>query len=188
MDFTRKLKEEIPELEIFGHGVRPMHDKSEALDDYKFHISVENHVYDHHITEKLPDVFLGYALPFYHGAPNASNYFPRESFIPIDINDYSRTRDIVKSHLANNEYEDRLPYIIEARRRVLEKENLFAILADKIMEQEKNITSTTLGKTIKNRSTMRITNPLAGLRSLSEKAVVKLYHRFSAQSKKKISA
>ena len=185
VDFTMKLKEELPELEIFGHGIRPMHDKSEALDDYRFHIAVENHVYNHHITEKLPDVFLGYALPFYYGAPNASDYFPKESFIPIDINNFSRTRDIIISHLSNNEYEDRLPYIIEARKRVLEKQNLFAILAEQIVEQDKKISSETFGKILKNRSTMRITNPLAGLRSLSEKAMVKLYHRFTAQSRNK---
>lgn len=183
VDFTWRLKTDLPELDIFGHGVNPMNDKAEALDPYRFHIVVENHVYPHHITEKLPDAFLGYTLPFYHGAPNAADYFPRDSFIPIDINDYRRSLDIIRSHLANHEYADRLPYIIEARRRVLEEQNLFAIINSQIGKQEKLIRTTTMGKVIRNRPTLRIKNPLAGIRSLTEKAVVKTYHRITFKSR-----
>jgi hypothetical protein len=185
VDFTWRLKDELPEMDIYGHGVNPMNDKAEALDAYRFHIAVENHVYDHHLTEKLPDAFLGYTLPFYHGAPNAADYFPKESFIPIDINDYVRSRDIIKSHLANNEYEDRLPYIIEARRRVMEEQNLFGILNSKISEKDGEITTETMGKVIRNRSTMRVKNPIAGIRSLAQKAMTKTYHRVTFNSRNK---
>ncbi|WP_218121706.1 glycosyltransferase family 10 domain-containing protein [Desulforhopalus singaporensis] len=183
VEFTWRLKEEIPELDIFGHGVNPMNDKAEVLDPYRFHIAVENHVYNHHLTEKLPDAFLGFTLPFYHGAPNATDYFPKESFIPVDINDYRRTKEIIQFHLANNEYPDRLPYIKEARRRVLHDQNLFAIISRQINEQEKRITSVTPGKVVRNRSTLRIKNPLVGCRSLLEKASVKTYHRLTARSR-----
>jgi len=185
VDFTWRLKDALPELDIYGHGVRPMVDKAEALDSYRFHIAVENHVYRHHLTEKLSDAFLGYALPFYHGAPNASDYFPKESFIPIDINKFRRSKEIISSHLANNEYTDRLPYIIEARRRVLEEENLFAILNDTISKKSEEIISRTMGKVIRNRSTLRIKNPLAGVRSLTQKAVTKTYHRLTFKSRNK---
>ncbi len=183
--FTWRLKEELPEMDIFGHGVNPMDDKAEALDPYRFHIAVENHVYDHNLTEKLPDAFLGYTLPFYHGAPNATNYFPKKSFIAIDINDYDRASEIIKYHLANNEYKDRLPYIIEARRRVLEEQNLFAIITRVINENDEKIQTTTSGKTIRNRSTMRIKNPLAGARSLAEKVMTKVYHRLTFNTRNK---
>ncbi len=186
VDFTRQLKSEISELDVFGHGVKNMVDKAEALDPYMYHIAVENHVYAHHITEKLPDAFLGYTLPFYHGAPNAADYFPKESFIPIDINNFKRTRDIIKSHLVNNEYEDRLPYIIEARRRVLEKENLFAILNRSICAQEGKISTETMGQVIYNRQTLRVKRPMAGIRSLVEKVMTKAYHRVTYNSRNKI--
>jgi hypothetical protein len=184
VDFTWRLKDEIPEMDIFGHGVNPMNDKAEALDSYKFHITVENHIYDHHLTEKLPDAFLGYTLPFYHGAPNASDYFPKESFIPIDINNYEKSKEIIKYHLANNEYEDRLPYIIEARRIVLQEQNIFAILNRHISKINESLTSETMGKVIRNRQTMRLKNPMAGLRSLYAKATTKTYHRFFSKSPK----
>lgn len=186
VDFTLKLKDQLSELDIFGHGVNPMDDKAEALDPYKYHIAIENHVYQHHLTEKLPDAFLGYTLPFYHGAPNVSDYFPRDSFIQIDINDYERSRDIIRSHITNNEYKDRLPYIIEARRRVLEEQNVFAIIDRIILEKEKEISTETYGRVIRNRSTLRMKNPLVGVRSLSQKAMTKLYHRATFKSRNKM--
>lgn len=183
--FTARLKDDIPDLDIFGHGVKPMDDKAEALDSYQFHIAVENHVYKHHITEKLPDAFLGFTVPFYHGAPNASDYFPQESYIPIDINDYDRSRQIIQHHLNNNEYTDRLPYIIEARKRVVEEQNLFSILNSEIKERDKKITTMTLNKVIRNRGTMRIKNPAAAIRNVTEKALIKTYHRVTFKSRNK---
>jgi hypothetical protein len=183
VSFTWWLKERLDELAIFGHGVNPMRDKAEALDPFKYHIAVENHVYNHHITEKLPDAFLGRTLPFYHGAPNATDYFPKESFIPINIRKPERAVDIIRFHIANNEYEDRLPFIEEARRRVLEEHNLFAVIADSIDSAEKKITGNTRGGLIYNRSTIRIKRPIAGIRSMFEKVAIKTYHRYIRKAK-----
>lgn len=176
-EFTQKLKELLPELDIFGHGVNPMSDKVVAVDPYQFHIAIENHVYPHHLTEKMPDSFLGYAIPFYHGCPNAGDYFPPESFIPIDICDFAKTVDIIRSTLANNEYQDRLPYIIEARRRVLDEFNLFAVLNKEINQNHNKSLSCRNNGVIMNRQTIRIKKPLAGLRSLAEKALFKTRHK-----------
>jgi len=180
VSFTDRLKEDIPELEIFGHGVRPMDDKAESLRPYQYHVVIENHVAPHHLTEKLPDAFLGYTLPFYHGAPNASDYFPPESFIPIDIDDFQKSSDIIRSHIANNEYEDRLPYIREARRRVLEEMNVFSIIDRQVSLQGEREAVFVNGTVLRNRPTMRIKNPAAGVRSLLEKGYVKLRHRVAA--------
>jgi hypothetical protein len=175
-NFTAQLKDEIPELDIFGHGVRPMNDKAEALDPFRYHIVIENHVYPHHLTEKLPDAFLGYTLPFYHGCPNAADYFPRESFIPIDINDFGRTVEIIRSTLANDEYKDRLPYIIEARRRVLEEHNLFAVLEREITKRDGTIKDCATGGKIMDRQTLKFRRPLFGLQREVEKIFTKIKH------------
>ena len=180
VSFTDRLKDDFADLDIFGHGVRPMDDKAEALRPYRYHIAIENHVAPHHLTEKLPDAFLGYTLPFYHGAPNAADYFPRDSFIPIDINDYQRASDIIRSHIANNEYEDRLPQIREARRRVLDEMNMFSIVDRQISRNGFQDAIFRDGSVLRNRSTMRIKNPAAGVRSLLEKGYVKLWHRLAA--------
>lgn len=180
VEFTRELQAAMPELEVFGHGVRTISDKVEALDPYRYHIVIENHVFQHHLTEKLPDAFLGYTLPFYHGCPNATDYFPAESFVPIDINDFNRTREIIASTIANNEYEDRLPYIIKARQQVLEEHNFFAVVERTIHRNQAQIGESQHRDSdpavIMNRRTLRLKKPLQGIRSLVEKAVVKTRH------------
>jgi hypothetical protein len=85
-----------------------------------------------YFTEKLVDSFLGLALPFYFGCTNAEDYFPQESFIPIDIFDFEGSMNTIRQAIGANEYEKRLPYIKEARRRVLEEHNLFALLSREI--------------------------------------------------------
>jgi hypothetical protein len=177
-DFTRQLKDSLPEMDVFGHGVNPMSDKAIAIDSYQYHIAIENHIYPHHLTEKMPDAFLGYAVPFYHGCPNAADYFPVESFIPIDITDFPKALEIIRSTLANNEYQDRLPYVIEARRRVLEEYNLFAVLDREISRNDKKHLTCSNNGVIMNRQTIRMKKPLAGLRSIAEKALIKTRHKF----------
>lgn len=178
VSYTKLLKTDIEDLDIYGHGVKPMTDKAEALDSYKYHIAIENHVYPHHLTEKLPDAFLGYTLPFYYGCPNAGDYFHADSFVPINIDNYKQSLDIIKSTISNNEYQDRLPYIIEARKRVLEKYNLFAVLDHEITRINSQVNQFTLNRKIMNRQTMRIKKPLAGIRSLFQKVMIKSKHRF----------
>ncbi len=133
--FVQELKTRLPELDVFGHGVRFIADKAEALDPYRYHIAIENHVSTHHWTEKLSDSFLGHTLPFYYGCPNAADYFPPQSFIPIDIHDADSAASTIRAAIAADEYEKRLPFIREARRRVLEEYNLFAVVADLVRDR-----------------------------------------------------
>lgn len=135
VQFVEELQKHLPELERFGKGVQAMDDKAEALDPFRYHIAIENHICDHWWTEKLSDAFLGLTLPFYCGAPNATDYFPAESFIPINIRDFEGSLKTIREAIRNNEYEKRLPAIREARRQVLEKYNTFAVLAKLIEER-----------------------------------------------------
>ncbi len=129
-NFTQRLKAELPELDIFGHGVRYIEKKAESLDAYKFHLSIENHIAEHHWTEKLADAFLGYTVPFYCGCPNVFDYFPKESIIPIDIRDVQGAIEVIRQELADEgAYERRLEAVKEARRLVIEKYNLPAMLS-----------------------------------------------------------
>jgi hypothetical protein len=133
--FTQKLKAVLPALDIYGHGVRFIEDKAEALDPYRYHVAIENHVYRHHWTEKLSDAFLGGCLPFYHGCPNAVDYFPEESFIPINIHNFEETAERIKQTIRDHEYEKRRSAILESRRLVLECYSVFPLLSRLITER-----------------------------------------------------
>lgn len=133
--FVNQLKPAIAELKVFGHGVCPIDDKAESLDPFRYHVAIENHQAPHHWTEKLSDSFLGCVLPFYFGAPDAADYFPADSFIPIDIRQPEEAIRIIRSAIDNNEYEKRLPAILEARSRVLNQHQLFPAISNFIVER-----------------------------------------------------
>jgi hypothetical protein len=173
VQFTERLCAELPELDRFGEGVREVSDKAETLDPYKYHIAIENHVCDHWWTEKLSDSFLGHTLPFYYGAPNAADYFPKESFIPIDINDYEGSLRTIKSALANNEYEKRVESIREARRLCLEKYNTFATLSDIIEKRHDPSLTPSPGSLIRGKHALR-SNPVKAVRIGLEKTYMRI--------------
>lgn len=174
--FTQKLKQALPELEIFGHGVRYIEHKNEALDMFRYHIAIENHVSPHHWTEKLADSFLGMCLPLYHGAPNATDYFPPESFIPIDIHNFEETLARIQQAIRDNEYERRLPAIREARRLVLERYSTFPLLAQLITERHDTypVASVQLPQVIQSRHLWRRKHPLGAIAYGWERLLVAL--------------
>lgn len=168
LKFVEWLGGQLPELDRFGEGIKEVQDKAEALDAYKYHVAIENHVCDHWWTEKLSDSFLGLTLPFYHGAPNAADYFPPESFIPIDINDYNGSLQTIRNAIENNEYEKRLDAIREARQLALEKYSTFATVSN-IIEARHDPTLTPLpGCRIFGKHALR-QNPVKAIRIGLEK-------------------
>ena len=154
-EFTQKMQDEIVELERFGRGFKWIEAKSEALDEYEFHVAIENHMEEHVWTEKLADAFLGWCVPIYCGCPNVYDYFPKESVIQIDIHDMEGSIAKIKEIIAREgEYEKRFEALKEARRRVLDEYNLLAMI-DKIVQNAK-ITPFSPNQKIYSRRVMRV--------------------------------
>ena len=168
-DFTDWLAKEMPDLTRYGKGVRYLDDKAEALDSFRYHVAIENDSVPGYFTEKLQDPFLGLALPFYYGCPNAADYFPEESFIPIDIFDFEGSLKIIRQAIKSNEYEKRLPYIREARRRVLDEINIFALLSREIEKRHNPDLQSVPGNKIFSRRAMRNKNVKSFLFTVFEK-------------------
>jgi hypothetical protein len=175
--FMRWLVQHMPELDTFGRGTgRKLDDKADCLREYRYHIAIENDVGEHHWTEKLADPFLGLALPFYFGCPNADAYFPPDSFIRIDIHDPAGALEIIRTAIANNEHEKRLPALTEARRRVMYEYNLFAVAAREIGRLHGDDVPGEPGAMILSRRALRKSNPAVALRDLVGKLRGRLLH------------
>lgn len=179
--FTQRLRQAMPELEVFGHGVRYLSDKAEALDAYQYHVTIENQVSPHYWSEKLADAFLGFTLPLYCGCPNVQDYFPPESLIPIDIDDFDGALATIREAIATRQYEKRLPAILEARRRVLDEHNLFALLDRIIRDRDPGAASLEPGAKIYSRHGLRRHRPLSVVRLMIEK--MRVQSRFRALRK-----
>lgn len=154
-DFMCFLMERLPAMDVYGRSARALDDKAEALDDYRYHVAVENFIGPHHWTEKLADAFLGLTLPFYCGCPDAADYFPEDSFIPIDIREPEAALATILRSMAEGAYEKRLPAIIEARRRVMRDYNLFSVLAREIPALHEPGRRPKPGQTILSRHALR---------------------------------
>jgi len=161
-EFTKILQESIPELDRFGKGIKWIDHKYDAIDKYKFHVAVENHIENHVWTEKLADTFLGLAVPIYYGCPNISDYFPEESIIVIDINNFEESINKIKEIIYTpGEYERRLDAVKESRRRVMEEYNLVAMVSKLIDDSEEKENKTNNKKEfIYNRRISRLRNPM----------------------------
>ena len=172
VQFVERLQKALPELDRYGEGFKEIPDKAICLDDYKYHIAIENHVCDHWWTEKLSDSFLGLTLPFYHGAPNAHHYFPKESFIPINIYDFKGSLEIIKNAIASKEYEKRIEAINVARVRCLYKYSTFATVS-KIIEKYHDFNASSSSEiTIQSKHSIR-KNPFIALRIAVEKTYIR---------------
>lgn len=175
-NFMQHMIAAFPDIDLYGRGATPLDDKAEALDAYRYHIAIENFIGEHHWTEKLADPFLGLALPFYCGCPNAADYFPPDSFIPVDINRPDEAVRIIHQAIANNEYEKRLPALHEARRRVMYEYNFFAVLAREIGKRHHPGLPSPRGELVYSRHALRKSSLANALRDLYEKTRARAIH------------
>lgn len=179
--FTDRLKAKLPEMDIYGRGIRPMDDKAEAIDDYFYHLAVENYIGKHHWTEKLSDCFLGLALPIYAGCTNITDYFPEESLVPINIFQEQEAIEKIMKVVHDNEYSARLPAILEARRRVLEEYNFFAVISGII--EKRHQTGNASNVVIRSRRSVLSHSPLAALHQVIFKTYVRTRNWYSESGK-----
>ncbi len=126
----------LPDFTWKGQGIDPIDMKYEALDEFKYHIAVENSTMDYHWTEKIADSMMSLCLTFYSGDPKLEQVLPPESFIRIPIDDPPRALAIIQQAIADNAYEKRLPAILEARRLLVERYNLYSQILSVISEHE----------------------------------------------------
>lgn len=162
-----ELAKAVPGLEWFGHGVRAFDRKCDVLDPYAYHVVVENHIAPHHWTEKLSDAFLCECLPFYAGDPAIFEIFPKESIIPIPIDDPTEAARIINEAVAADEYGKRRESVLEAKRLILSKYNFWAQVIE-LIESATADGSAAAPRSegtqlIRTRKSIRARNPLAAL-------------------------
>jgi hypothetical protein len=119
--FVNLLRNHKNPIDIFGRGADYLPDKLEGLLPYRFSIAIENTSAPHYFTEKINDCFLAYTVPVYYGCKNIGKYFPAGSFINIDITEPQKAIRKIEEIIENNDWEERLSAVQEARELVLNK-------------------------------------------------------------------
>jgi hypothetical protein len=105
--------------EIPGHGTACHSKKELGLEDYKYHIAIENSFENNYWTEKIVDPILCECLTFYDGCLNLNEILHPESYIKINLNDFESSYKIIIDSIKNKEWEKRIDFIRESKKRIL---------------------------------------------------------------------
>ena len=141
IDFVLKLKAHFGDkIDLFGRGFNDFDDKWDVITPYKYHVVIENSSYPDYWTEKLADSYLGHTYPIYYGCTNLEKYFDKQAYSLIDINDFESSVKIIEDILEKEYYEQRISQIQKAKELVLDKYNLFALLASQFDAMDPNAT------------------------------------------------
>jgi len=166
MCFLDAIKKSGLEIDLFGRGINEINDKWDGLSDYKYALAIENSQSVDYWTEKLSDCYLSYTMPIYCGAPNISNYFPKESLIIIDITKPNEAIEIICKAIENKEWEKNIEWIKKSRSLILNKYNFFSVIANKIKtEKIKNISKVVQLKPYKKSIKTKLMNVFYRLKS-----------------------
>lgn len=137
LSFAKKIKEYYgSKIDFFGRGFVTMDDKIVALQDYRFHVVLENSSFDHYFSEKLTDCILAGTYPIYYGCPNIDEYFPKNTYQKIDIHDFDAAVKIIDNTIEQELDKKFRQELLDARDRVLNKYNLFPMLIEIISNIE----------------------------------------------------
>jgi Glycosyltransferase family 10 (fucosyltransferase) C-term len=118
--FINKLKGHFKKgLDWYSKNENPIEDKFMGLADYKYSIAIENGSHSGYFTEKLVDVILADAVPFYWGDTAIHQYFPKELIKSIPLEDFEQSIEIIETEINANSYQNYFDLIRESKLKIL---------------------------------------------------------------------
>jgi len=137
VDFVKFLEKKGIQVDVYGgnkflwknyKGSLPYHKKDDSLLSYKYSFNCENHSIKNYCTEKLIDGILSETLTFYSGCYNVKDYIDERAFVYLELSNFEKDYQTIKKAIEENWWEQRLPYIKEAKNKILNDLQFFARL------------------------------------------------------------
>lgn len=129
--FLADVRRRVP-FDLFGRGFASVTDKWDVLAPYRFALVVENFANPLYWSEKLADPLLAWTVPIYAGCTDISRWFPDEAIIQVDMSDPDVAEKIRAAVSDEPGWKRRMDAVAEARTRILDQYNLFAVIAREI--------------------------------------------------------
>ena len=85
--------------------------KGDGIIPYKYYFMVENNYEENFITEKLWEPILCESLVFYYGCPNVDEYIDNKAFVMLDMNDFEKSYQIIKTAIEEDWWSQRIEFI-----------------------------------------------------------------------------
>ena len=95
--------------------------KDDGLLSYKYHFNAENISSNNYVTEKFTDAIVSECLIFYWGCPNLEKLYDDKSFVRLTLlkENYDKEINLISSYMNNNEFDKRLPNIINTKQDII---------------------------------------------------------------------
>lgn len=110
----------------FKNYIGPLvnNDKSNALIPYKYHFNCENTFVDGYITEKFTDGILCENYIFYGGPKNVHDFYNKECYTLLDMNDFETSANLIIKIIENNEWNKKIHSIRKLKQYILDTKTL----------------------------------------------------------------
>ena len=115
-------------------GSLPQYKKDKSLFPYKYSFNVENFSIQNYYTEKLIDGILSETLVFYSGCYNAKDYIDERAFVYLELSNFEQDYEIIKKAIEEDLWSKRLPFIKEAKKKILNELQFFPRLEKILIE------------------------------------------------------
>lgn len=119
------------ELGFYHNEKKIDNSKFEGLISYKYSICIENIQRKNYFSEKFTDSILCYTIPIYFGCPNINDYFPKDCYYLIDINDknvFLKIKEIINTPITDKN----IKALEIARDLILNKYNIWSSINDNL--------------------------------------------------------
>lgn len=140
MNFLRRFLRQYPGGPLHLYGKRlttrvyqvlcnkgQLYDKWDGLADYRYTLAFENASEPGYWTGKLSDAFLAGCMPIFWGCPNLEKFFPKDSFVRVDITREDAPERVVEIAKSDRR-EQNLAVLEEAKQLCLDKYNVWPML------------------------------------------------------------
>jgi len=111
----------------------PHRKKEGGLLDYRYNLTIENGSTNSYFSEKIVDPLLCWTMPIYWGCKNIDKFFPKGSYVQIDVTKKGVEKEIIEISKSNLR-EENIEAIAEARDLVMNKYNLWPTIEKAIKE------------------------------------------------------
>jgi hypothetical protein len=128
-------------IDYYGKAVKFIEDKWDGLAPYKYTVINQNSSSPDYWTDVVADSYLAWTVPIYYGCTNLEKYFPKDSFIHIDINKPDESLQLITRIIKEDDWERRLPSLEKARNLILNRYQFFPHIAGLIKNQPRRMDS-----------------------------------------------
>ena len=104
----------------------------ESLQAYRYSFAIENEITDYYFTERITSCLAAQTIPIYMGARKIDEFFNPDGIIKITKEDVNHL-DAVLRQCTKEEYERRLPAILDNYERVQCYRNMQDYLYEKLL-------------------------------------------------------